>query len=379
MTDAPEAYFDAHGTTEHFVPRVGKRQAGTPFAVTEFAAMRSLNTKSWVVRHWLAVGETSVWFGEPGSGKSVLAEDIGLHVAAGRPWHGHDVAQGAVLYVALERHAVVARRALAFGMHHAVIDDALPFATVRGPIDFREPETALRVVATVEDLAMRYSCKPALIVVDTVSRALCGGDENSPKDMGLLVANMSRIQAGTRVHLMLTHHQPADGKERMRGHGALVGAVDLTAHVGKAAAGRFAEVVKSSDLEEGRRIAFTLKSITIGQDEHGEAVTAPVVIEDQAPTAATRRSSPSLTGAAKVALNALREAIGELGAVPPASNYIPPATRTVTMEQWRDFAYRRGISASDEPRARQAAFQRAVQSLRAANAVGIWEPHAWTV
>jgi hypothetical protein len=37
-----------------------------------------------------------------------------------------------------------------------------------------------------------------------------------------------------------------------------------------------------------------------------------------------------------------------------------------------------GISTSTEARARQAAFQRAVQSLRASSLVGIWEPHAWT-
>lgn len=73
----------------------------------------------------------------------------------------------------------------------------------------------------------------------------------------------------------------------------------------------------------------------------------------------------------------LREAVDELGAVPPASNHIPLATKAATIDQWRDYAYRRGISPSDKPRARQAAFQRAVQSLCAAGLVGIWEPHAW--
>ena len=65
----------------------------------------------------------------------------------------------------------------------------------------------------------------------------------------------------------------------MRGHGALLGVVDTTVHITKTSTGRLAEVVKSSDHEEGQRVAFSLKSVTIGQDEHGDPITAPVVIE----------------------------------------------------------------------------------------------------
>ena len=51
---------------------------------TDFADMSTVSRKQWLVHHLLAVGELSVFYGEPGSGKSVLAQDIGLHVAAGR-------------------------------------------------------------------------------------------------------------------------------------------------------------------------------------------------------------------------------------------------------------------------------------------------------
>ena len=62
-------------------------------------------------------------------------------------------------------------------------------------------------------------------------------------------------------------------------------------------------------------------------------------------------------------------AIDECGEVPPASNHIPPGVKAVTVKQWRDYAYRQGVSASDEPRARQAAFQRAHESLVAGRQV----------
>lgn len=354
----------------------GDQQGKAALPVTDFAAMSTTSHKAWVVHHLLGAGETSVWYGEPGSGKSVLAEDLGLHVAAGRTWHGRKVGQGAVLYVALERASVVARRAIAFGMEHDLAGAVLPFAMLRGPLDFRDPNIATGIVATLNDLAKRHGCKAALIIVDTVSRALCGGDENSPKDMGQLIANLSRIQAVVGVHLLLTHHQPVDGKERMRGHGALLGAVDTTVHVTKGGASRSAEVVKSSDHEEGQRMAFTLKSITIDQDEHGDAITAPVVVEAQASASPTARKI-KLPKNCKLAVTALREAVDDLG-VKVASSRVPPSVKVATLDQWRDYAYRRGIGGSD-PDSQRKAFTRAVEHLAADNMVGIWEPYAWPV
>ena len=46
-----------------------------------------------------------------------------------------------MLYVALERAAVVARRALAFGIEHDMVAERLPFRMVRGPLDFRDPKS----------------------------------------------------------------------------------------------------------------------------------------------------------------------------------------------------------------------------------------------
>jgi hypothetical protein len=377
MTDAPrspEEYFDEHGTVEHYGPNGNGQDGPEGLPYTDFCDMNTVSKKNWLVHHLLAVGETSVFYGEPGSGKSVKAEDIGLHIAAGLKWHGRPVKQMAVLYVALERANVVARRALAFAREHNLERARLPFTMVRGPLDFRDPKVAGQIVAAITDLAKRYACKAGLIIVDTVSRALCGGDENSPKDMGQLIANLARIQNGVEVHLLLIHHQPQE-KERMRGHGALLAAVDTTIHVTKTAAGRLAEVVKSSDHEEGQRIAFGLKSVTVDHDEHGDPVTAPVAIEQELQAGQSKKAK--LSASSKVALNALYEAIIEMGEVPPASNHIPPGTKAVKVEQWRIYAYRRGISSSSEPRARQKAFNSAVVALQAAKAIGVWEPHVW--
>jgi hypothetical protein len=76
-------------------------------------------------------------------------------------------------------------------------------------------------------------------------------------------------------------------------------------------------------------------------------------------------------------LRALQPAIDDSGAVPPASNHIPNGVRTVTVEQWRSYAYRSGISTSDEPHAKRTALKRASDALLSAHKIGIWEPHVW--
>ena len=184
--------------------------------------------KEWLARDFLGAGETSCWYGHPGDGKSVLSEDFGLHVAAGMTWLGRDVKQGAVLYVALERLKLVKRRALAFKIKHNVTGQ--PFAIMGGVHDFRNPKTADTILQTVAKLEQVTSQKVVLIDIDTLSRALCGGDENSPKDTGAFVNTMGRIQEITSAHIAIVHHVPHDA-DRLRGHGSLLGAIDTTIRV----------------------------------------------------------------------------------------------------------------------------------------------------
>jgi hypothetical protein len=238
---------------------------------TLYADLKATASKLWLVDKMLGCGEASTFYGAPGCGKGVIIEDMCLHIAAGRDWHGRRVQRGAVLYVALERKELVERRAIAFRTKHGLLD--LPFAIVGGVHDFRDPATA----RTIADICHRVEEATAetvvLIVIDTLSRALAGGDENSPKDMGAIVNSTAHLQDKTKAHILWVHHMPHEG-ERMRGHGALLGAMDTTLHVVKTAGERTATVVKANDSEEGERVSFQLESVVVGDD----GTTAPVVV-----------------------------------------------------------------------------------------------------
>jgi hypothetical protein len=329
--------------------------------------------KQWLVRDILGAGELSCWFGAPGSGKSVLMTDLAGHVAAGLPWFGRTTNKCAVLYIALERAGVVKRRFAAFQLHHRLAD--LPIAIVSGSVDLRAPQDADAVIEQANRLQQLVGLPVGLVIVDTVSRALRAGDENSPKDMGALVANFGRIQDATAAHLATVHHVPVDA-QRLRGHGLLLAANDTTVHVEKTAACRSATVDKANDGPEGERVAFTLSSVTLDVDEAtGETTTAPAVVPVDNMSAEALRPA-RLPKAAQTALRALHEAATDVGTVPPASNHIPQGLRVVTADQWRQYAYRMGISTGEE-RAKQQAFKRATEYLIAGQYVGAWDNQYW--
>lgn len=293
--------YDLSGASNQDLDRIiVAREAPTrPFKL--YGELEATSKKIWLVKNLLGAGEASATYGAPGSGKSALVEDMALHIAAGREWLGRPVMGGSVVYVALERAMLVQRRAIAFRVRHEIED--LPFAIVGGVHDFREARTANEIASIVRQVEDVTNNKTVLIVMDTVSRALAGGDENSSKDMGAIVNATSRLQEATGAHVQWVHHVPVDGGERMRGHGALLGALDTTINVEKLESVRVATVVKANDSEEGERISFNLESVTIGEE-----TTAPVVVPTDEVAPAVKQG-PRLTKNQDTMLTILRDAM----------------------------------------------------------------------
>ena len=75
------------------------------------------------------------------------------------------------------------------------------------------------------DEVNRVATDPALIVFDTLARCMVGGDENSARDMGLVVANADRVREATGATVLLVHHTGKSGDSE-RGSSALRGACD---------------------------------------------------------------------------------------------------------------------------------------------------------
>ena len=55
-----------------------------------------------LIDDWLEPVGLGWIIGKSGSGKTLLAFDMGMHIASGLPWYGREVKQGHVYYFALE-------------------------------------------------------------------------------------------------------------------------------------------------------------------------------------------------------------------------------------------------------------------------------------
>jgi hypothetical protein len=348
----------------------------TRFELVAFEKIKLDATSPYLVKGLIPrVGLIVVW-GPPKCGKSFWTFDLVLHVALGWQYRGRRTRQGGVVYCALEGAAGFRARVEAFRqakLSEVPVD--VPFHLIASPLALVADHVAL--VAAIR--AVHGAVPPAAVVIDTLNRSLAGS-ESDDRDMGAYIHAADVIRDAFDCAVIVIHHCGID-VSRPRGHTSLTGAADAQIAVKRDSVDNIVATVEwLKDGPEGDQVVSRLRQLELGVDEDGDTVTSCVIDEVQGAAPARKAvAGPKLTKGAKIALAALQEALSEVGAVPPPSNHIPPNVQAVTLNQWRDYAYRQGISSSDEPRARQVAFQRAHETLLAVHQVAVWEPYAWLV
>src|SRR5262249_34354673 len=134
-----------------------------------------------------------------------------------------------------------------------------------------------RIIATVKEIEAQCGYPAVLIIFDTLNRVLAGGDENSSQDMGAVVASLDHIFRETGAHVTVIHHVPVERDDRLRGHGLLLGALDMTVRVAKKEGTVHAGVEVGKDLVDRPTFAFKFKSVVLTSDPQGDT-TAPVLV-----------------------------------------------------------------------------------------------------
>jgi KaiC/GvpD/RAD55 family RecA-like ATPase len=258
-------------------------------------------------------GGLSVIYGDSGSGKTFAALDMAFHVGASLDWNGKKVRRGLVVYVAAEGGRRIKRRIAALQKRYReeygdVAPDPL-FALVRYPIDLRSSDADLNsLLALVRDAEKKTGEKCVWLIVDTLSRAMAGGDENSPVDMGRIVAAADRFRAMTGAHFTYVHHTGKDAARGARGHSLLRAATDTEIET---TAGSLT-LTKQRDGELGFKIGFRLVDLVIGDDAAGNCVKSAVVewSAAQAPKTKTKlEPAPSR----RLLMSVVDQALGECG------------------------------------------------------------------
>ncbi|MGE0211825.1 MAG: AAA family ATPase [Parvibaculaceae bacterium] len=222
--------------------------------------------KYLVDRHFPEVG-MGFLYSEPGIGKSFIALDVGLHIAYGREdWHGDRIhaANGVVLYIASEGSYGFRNRIHAWLKRHEVTARTDRFLMIEKTIDFMDAEDVGRLLRTVREVV---KARPALVVVDTVSRAMPGSDENLQKDMTLFVKACDRVRDAFRCAVLGVHHAGKNGD--MRGSTVLRGAGDFVFRLSRKPGSSIGRVTceKQKDGPDGWSEAYRFDQVELGGGE----------------------------------------------------------------------------------------------------------------
>lgn len=327
----------------------------------------------------LQEGSAVVVYGESNSGKTFFVTDLSLHVAAGIPWRGKRVDQGGVIYCALEGNRGFRNRVVAWREQHDTLPGPIHFAAIQVPINMLDAEHHIPALcAAVKQAAERMGVPIKMIVIDTLSRALAGGDENSSVDMGALIANMDNIRADTKALVAFIHHSGKDASKGARGWSGIRAAIDTEIEIKVDEDGqRVAEVVKQREMQKGQTFAFELDIIELGTNQHGEAVTTCLVKHsDGEAYAGASLHRHRLPPSQQRALEVLADLVAGSGQGGHAGT--PAGIPSVPEKWWRERFYERAMPGAEQD-AKQKAFRRASDALIAARRVGMSAGRVWVI
>jgi RecA/RadA recombinase len=374
---------NANGSWARLRLIAGGGQAAEPkpapaLPILRFEDIQPVLETSDFVQGVLVEGSAAVVYGESNAGKTFWATDLALHVAAGMPWNGRRVEQGGVIYCALEGGVGFRNRVAAWRTDNGMDDARIPFSAIPVSLNLLDPEAdTSRLITAIHAEAARMGMPIKLVVIDTLARAFAGGNENASEDMGLLVHNMDQIRAATGACVLFIHHCGKDAAKGARGHSSLRAAVDTEIEVASDAetGAKAATVVKQRELAKGQAFGFTLETVVLGQNPHGEDVTTCLVRSTGAQADNSGHSrSVRMSGDQQAAYSILCDLLAERGV--PDYRGVPNGSTSVPDQWWRERFYQRAKPGADEA-TKQKAFRRAADALMSRRVVGMDYGRVW--
>ena len=226
----------------------------------------------------LTDGAVSVIYGASNSGKTFFVLDLAAHIATGRGWQEKEVEQGAVLYIALEGTQGARNRLKAMKLR-GILPQGAPFFVSSSPVNLLDPTHPAEITRLIQAVTKEAKLPVRFVIIDTMARAMAGGDENSGEDMGTAVETIDAIKNETGAHITIIHHCGKDAARGARGHSSLRAAIDTEIEVIHPEGDKYrtATIVKQRDLATIAPLCFSLEPVEVGVNRRGKAITSCVV------------------------------------------------------------------------------------------------------
>jgi len=189
--------------------------------------LKKLPKPEWLIKKIIEAAEMSMIYGLPGSGKTFIALDMCLCIATGLPWMGQETQACSVLYTFGEGASGIEGRVAAWEEENdKPVGNKVHFLAITPKLN--DKHEANELCSSIDMLDE----KPSLIVIDTLSRAIAGSEENSAKEMSVVVEVCGVLQKRYGAAILLGHHSTKSGGTA-RGSSAIEGAANAMIYVNK--------------------------------------------------------------------------------------------------------------------------------------------------
>ena len=263
----------------------------------------------WIVDGIISEGSLSIWYGAPGTLKSMLLTDMACCVATGAPWLGIATHPAAVLWLDFDNGQRRTDERISAIARARKLNDAAPIYYVSMP----RPKLAAGDPEAIAALQVRIiERNVGLVVIDNLGKISGDADENSA-DMQLPMDGL-RYLTECGAAICLVHHQRKSNGlanvrsgETLRGHGSIEAAIDLAMLVSR----EDQAVTVTPTKTRGPMVREFTAEFEFTNDEYHELVTAQfkpgqsVKAKETAETESNimeevRKSAPNLLSANQV-------------------------------------------------------------------------------
>lgn len=223
---------------------------------------------------------------EPKTGKTAISLTVGLHIACGiNLGEGLKVAEPrSVIYFGLEGRRAIRLRIAAWRRYQtekgAKLPDEIPLFVVEAGQNLLLPDArkllVAKILAAEAYLKKKQSPSVGLIVLDTLTKSMPGGDQNSVEDTSSVFEIVGMLRtAKVTAAVAFIHHKARAGN--VRGSTNIEADPDVLTSIEKDGPTVKWRLDRARSVEEGGSYHFTLHNYDLGISEQGFPINAPVV------------------------------------------------------------------------------------------------------